>query len=94
MPKPALAKEQTCHAAVECAAATTAAAVKMATDLAVEKMLAESAASWAAMLVELAASWAAMLAEWAVADKANKERRHKTAACKKTLANNAKAQRC
>jgi hypothetical protein len=72
----ALAKEQTRHAAVECTAATTAAAVKTAMDLAVEKTLVELAASWAAMLVEwaasraaflaeLVASWAAMLVEWA-----------------------------
>jgi hypothetical protein len=71
------------HAAVERAVATTAAAMKTATDLAVERIWSEFAASWAAMLAELAA-----------ADKANKQHCHETAEQENALANDAKAQRC
>ena len=63
-----------------------AAPLKMATNLALEKALAE--------LAEFAASWAVMLAEWAAANKANKQRPHETAVHEKALANDAKAQRC
>jgi hypothetical protein len=57
-----------------------------------EKAAAAFAVSWAAMLAELMVSWAAMLVELVAADKANKQHRHKTDTCKKTLANNAKVQ--
>jgi hypothetical protein len=71
------------HAAVERAVATTAAAIQMTMDSAVERIWAEFTASWAATSAELAA-----------ANEANKQRCHKTAACKKALAKDAKAQCC
>jgi hypothetical protein len=55
------------HAAVERAIATTAAAIKTAMDLALKKMFAAFAASWAEMSAELAASCAAVLAELVLA---------------------------
>jgi hypothetical protein len=71
LPEPALPEEQTCHAAVECAAVTKVAAMKMAMDLAVEKMLAELAASCAAILAVFAsaAAKAMALAVLALAEK-------------------------
>jgi hypothetical protein len=60
--------------------------LKTATNLAVEKQLAE--------LAEFAASWAVMSAEWAAANKANKQSCLKTAGRKKALADDAKAQHC
>ncbi len=58
----ALAEEQTCHVAVEHAAAKTAAAVEMAIDLAVEKMWAELGASHTEFLAALASAVAKAIA--------------------------------
>ena len=64
--------------------------MKMATDLAVEKMLAESAASWAAMLVEMVLTaeqrfHEAAAQEKALADDAESQRHQESAACTAAL---------
>jgi hypothetical protein len=51
-----LAKKQTCHAVVECTMAKTAAAVNTAMNLAVDKSLADLAASHATFLAALASA--------------------------------------
>jgi hypothetical protein len=84
LPELAFPEEQTSHAVVERAAAMTAAAMKTAMDLAMEKMSADLAASRAAILAVfvLAAAKAMALAELASAEKTC----HSTAACAEVLA--------